>query len=196
LKIVDLFGITVAASAGLCGAALAFSPGAAAAPLPMGGPNCMQQMAGLGAPVANATPPVPVVLPGPPVVAAAPADAVPAGAAAPADAVPVGAAVPAGLPVGTPVPAGLPAGAPVLAGVPAGAPVVAGAPDAAPAAPAAPLLQQAGGKGVPTNPGPALTNSPVVLPGPPPEPTPPSPAPVARPTLVSAFGPLPACCNP
>ncbi|MGB9305063.1 MAG: hypothetical protein WCB92_15680, partial [Mycobacterium sp.] len=64
MKIVDLSGITIAASAGLCGVALAFSPSTAAAPLPMGGPNCMQQMAGVA-------PPAPVVLPGPPVAAGA-----------------------------------------------------------------------------------------------------------------------------
>jgi len=186
LKIVDLSGITIAASAGLCGAALAFSPSTAAAPLPMGGPSCMQQMAG-------AAPPVPVVLPGPPIAAGA----VPAGVPLPAGA-PVPAPVPAGAPVpaAAPVPADLPAGAPLLAGVPAGAPAVAGVPGVVPAAPAAPLLQQAGGKGAPTNPGPALTNMPVVLPGPPQAPAPPSPAPAARPTLVSAFGPVPPCCNP
>jgi hypothetical protein len=157
LKIVDLFGITVTAGAGLCGAALAFSPGAAAAPLPTGGPTCTEQMAALGAPVANAAPPVPAVLPGPPVVAGAPPGAVPAGAH-------------------------------IAAGVPAGAPV-------APAG--SPLLQQAGtGKGVPTNPGPALSAFPVILPGPPPVPTPVSPVPVAEPTLVAATGPLPPCCNP
>jgi hypothetical protein len=157
LKIVDLFGITVTAGAGLCGAALAFSPGAAAAPLPTGGPTCTEQMAALGAPVANAAPPVPAVLPGPPVVAGAP-------------------------------PGAVPAGAPIAAGVPAGAPV-------APAG--SPLLQQAGtGKGVPTNPGPALSAFPVILPGPPPVPTPVSPVPVAEPTLVAATGPLPPCCNP
>ena len=100
LKIVDLFGITVAASAGLCGAALTFSPDASAAPRPMGGGACVAPggapcvvpMSGLGAPAA------PVVLPGPP-----------------ADAVPVPAAVP-------PVPAGVPAGGPVL-GAPVPAPV-------------------------------------------------------------------------
>lgn len=155
VKILDLFGITVAASAGLCGAALAFSPGAAAAPLPTGGPTCTEQMAGLGAPVANAAPSVPAVLPGPPVV-----------------------------PAGAPAPAGVPAGAPVPAGVPV-----------APAGP--PLLQQAGsGKGVPTNPGSALTSGPVVLPGPPPVPTPLPPVPVADATLAAATAPLPPCCNP
>jgi len=183
LKIFDLFGITLASSAGLCGAALAFSPGAAAVPQPTGGPTCIEQMAGLGAPVT--APPVPAVLPGPPVVAGAPPGAVPAGAP-----------VPLGAPDGVPVPAGLPYGAPVPAGVPAGAPVAAGVPATAPVAPAAPLLQQAGtGKGVPTNPAPALTVGPVVLPGPPPVPTPPSPAPMAHPTLVSATEPLPPCCN-
>jgi hypothetical protein len=123
LKIFDLFGITVAASAGLCGAALTFSPDASAGggaacvtnssgpAAAAGGAACVDQMAGLAAPAA------PVVLPGPPL------DAVP----------PVPAAVP-------PVPAGFPAGGPIL-----GAPV--------PAPVAAPLITQAGtGKGVPTNP--------------------------------------------
>jgi hypothetical protein len=183
LKIFDLFGITVAATAGLCGAALVFTPDAAAAPLPLGGPGCTQQMAGIAAPVADAAPPVPLALPGPPVAAGAPFPAAAPPFPAPAAAPPI-----------PPLPAGLPVGAPVLAGVPAGAPVVAGVPDTVPAV--APLLQQAGGKGAPTNPGPSLTNMPVVLPGPPPPPTPPSPAPVARPTLVSAFGPAPPCCNP
>lgn len=137
MKIFDLFGITVAASAGLCGAALTFSPDASAAPRPMGGgaacvdkfatapggAACMDQMSGLAAPAA------PVVLPGPPV------DGVP----------PVPLAPP-------PVPAGLPAGGPIL-GAPAPAPV------------AAPLITQAGtGKGVPTNP--SLAADPVVRPGP------------------------------
>jgi hypothetical protein len=179
VKNFDLLGITVAASAGLCGAALAFSPGAAAAPLPTGGPTCLEEMAGVAAP------PAPAVLPGPPVVASVPPGAVPAGAPVLAGA-PAGAPVPAGAPAGAPVPAGAPAGAPVPAGAAAGAPV--------PAA-ATPLLQQSGaGKGVPT--GPALTAGPVVTPGPPPVPTPPSPVPVARPTLVSTTAPLPLCCNP
>ncbi len=167
LKIFDLFGITIAASAGLCGAALTFSPDASAALRPMGGgaacvgtssgpaaaaggAACVDQMAGLAAPAA------PVVLPGPP-----------------ADAVPVPAAVP-------PVPAGVPAAGPIL-GAPAPAPV------------AAPLITQAGtGKGVPTNP--ALAADPVVLPGPAPAPPPPGPA--AHPTLVTATGPLPPGSNP
>ena len=94
MKIFDLFGITVAATAGLWGAALAFSPGAAAFPLPTGGgPTCVGQMAGLAAPG-------PVVLPGPPVGAG-------------------GAPVPAGAPVGSGAPVG--AGAPVA---PAAAPVL------------------------------------------------------------------------
>ena len=67
LKTFDLLGITVAAGAGLCGAALAFSPAASAgggaacvdkfATAP-GGAACVDQMAGLAAPA-------PVVLPGP-----------------------------------------------------------------------------------------------------------------------------------
>jgi hypothetical protein len=165
LKIFDLFGVTVTASAGLFLAAMAFSPGAAAAPLSTGGgPTCVNQVAGLAAPG-------PVVLPGPPVGAG-------------------GAPVPAGAPVG--------AGAPAAAGAPAGAPVAAGAPAGAPVAPAAaPVLPRAGsGKGVPTNPDPALTAGPVVLPGPAPVPTSLSPAPVAGPTLVTAIAPLIPCCNP
>jgi hypothetical protein len=105
LKIFDLFGITVAASAGLCGAALTFSPDASAgggaacvdkfATAP-GGAACVDQMSGLAAPAA------PVVLPGPP-----------------ADGIPVPAAVP---PV---VPAGLPAGGAPVLGAPPVAPVTA-----------------------------------------------------------------------
>jgi hypothetical protein len=67
LKTFDLLGITMAASAGLCGAALVFSPDASAgggatcvgnfATAP-GGAACVEQMAGLAAPA-------PVVLPGP-----------------------------------------------------------------------------------------------------------------------------------
>ena len=67
LKTFDLVGITVAASAGLCSAALAFSPDASAgggaacvdkfATAPDGA-ACVDQMAGLAAPA-------PVVLPGP-----------------------------------------------------------------------------------------------------------------------------------
>ena len=122
LKIFDLFGITVAATAGLCGAALTFSPDASAgggaacvdkfATAP-GGAACVDQMAGLAAPAA------PMVLPGPPL------DAVP----------PVPVAVP-------PVPAGLPVGgAPILGTPPVPAPV---------AAPL--ITQSGTGKGVPTNP--------------------------------------------
>lgn len=83
MKVFDRFNTAILVSAGLCGAALAFSPSAAAAPLsmPTGGPTCIEQMAGLGAvpaavpavlpgPVAGAVPSVPVVPSGgfPPVV--------------------------------------------------------------------------------------------------------------------------------
>jgi hypothetical protein len=185
VKNFDLFGIEVAVSAGLCGAVLAFSPGAAAAPLPAGGPTCLEEMAGVAAPMANSAPPVLAVLPGPPAAAGAPLGAVPAGAPVLAGA-PAGAPVAAGAPAGAPVAAGAPAGASMPGAVPAGAP---------PPVAAAPVPKQSGaGKGVPT--GPALSAGPVVLPGPPPVPTPPSPVPVARPTLVSAAAPLPPCCNP
>lgn len=175
MKIIDLLGITVAPIAGLCGAALAFSPDAAAAPLPTGGGACLQQssafaapieqMSGAAAPAAAglpagspaciaqmsglAAPLVPAVLPGPPVV--------PAAAPVPLGAPPV--PVPLGPP---PVPLGAPP-------VPLGAPLAAGAagvPDGV--APGAPLVLQSGtGKGVPTTPAPGRTADPVVLPGPP-----------------------------
>jgi hypothetical protein len=88
LKTFDLVGITVAASAGLCGAALAFSPDASAgggaacldkfATEP--GAACVDQMAGLAAPApvvlpgpaGGGAPPVPLVPPPVPVVPAAP----------------------------------------------------------------------------------------------------------------------------
>jgi hypothetical protein len=179
LKIFDLFGMTLAASAGLCGAVLAFGPAAAAAPLPRGGPAC--EISDLAGPAAAA--PAPVVLPGPLGVPGAP---VPAG-------FPGGAPVPAGFPGGAPVPAGFPGGAPVPAGFPGGAPLAAGAPADAAVPVAAPIVPQAGtGKGVPTDPGPALTADPVVLPGPPPVSTPVPPVPV----LAAATGPALPCCNP
>ncbi len=69
MKTFDLFGITVAATAGLCGAALTFSPAASAgggaacmatsSGPAAGGVACVDQMAGLAAPA-------PVVVPGPP----------------------------------------------------------------------------------------------------------------------------------
>ncbi|CAM4294243.1 hypothetical protein MB901379_03166 [Mycobacterium basiliense] len=175
LKKFDQFSIMLAAGAGLFGAALAASPGATSAPLPLGGPTCLEQMAGLAAP-AGAPPVIAPILPGPPV-----AGAVPLGPALPA-ALPGAAALPASaLPVGAP----LPAGAPVIAGTPL--PAAAGGPDGTPAG--APLLQQAAtGKGVPTHQDRELSADPVVLPGPPP-----APAPA---TLAAATAPLPPCCNP
>ena len=76
MKMLHAFGVMVAAGAGLCAAAVALSPGTTAAPLPMGGPTCVEQMAG---PVAAAPPPVPMALPGPLPAAGGP----PAGAPAP-----------------------------------------------------------------------------------------------------------------
>ncbi|KJX75637.1 hypothetical protein, partial [Mycobacterium lepromatosis] len=65
MKVFDRFNTAMLVSAGLCGAALAFSPGAAAAPLPIptGGPTCIEQMAVAGLGAAPAA--VPAVLPGP-----------------------------------------------------------------------------------------------------------------------------------
>jgi hypothetical protein len=158
VRIVGLFGVTLAAGAGLFGAALTFAPSAEAAPLMMGGPTCTEQMAG---PVAAAAP-VPMALPGP----------LPGAGGAPV------------LPAAPAVPA-----APV---VPAAAPAAAAAPVPA----GAPLLTMAGtGKGVPTDPGPALTAFPVIRPGPPPPPDPLPPAPVTDATLTAALTPAPSCCR-
>jgi hypothetical protein len=98
LKIFGLLGLTTAASAGLCGAAVALSPAASPAPLPMGGPTCVEQSSGLAGPVA------PGALPGPlaPVVPAAPVlpvvPVVPVAGGAPVAGGPV---VPVGVPVAT-----------------------------------------------------------------------------------------------
>src|SRR5580693_3662172 len=99
MAIFDRLGIKVIAGVGLCGAAMALSPDAAAMSLKTGGYSCVQGIAGETAPAA---------------VAGGPAGApVPAGAGAP---VPVGA--PVGLPVGAPVIAGAPApGGALLTGV-------------------------------------------------------------------------------
>ena len=151
----DRFKVKVVAGAGLCGAAIALSPNAAAVPLMTGGYACVQGLAGESAPPAAA---------GGPVVAEVCIPPAPAGPALSGAAGPVGAPapVPAGAPVGAPVPAG--------AGAPVGAPVLAGAP-----APGGALLTDLaggfGGKGVPT--GAAPNGGPVsgqpIMPGPAPE---------------------------
>jgi len=116
MTIFDRFAIRViAAGAGLCGAAMAFSPDVAAAPLTTGGYECMQPAAGQAgaAPVAAACGPasapvadmagIPMALPGP-LPIAPPVPVVPP------------------LPLAPPIPAVpvIPAGAPAAAGVPAG----------------------------------------------------------------------------
>jgi hypothetical protein len=133
------FSIKVVAGVGLCGAAIALSPLAGAAPLKTGGGACMYPAAGE-------------------VGAAAAAPCVPAGAAVTDMA---GAPLPVGAPVlgGAPIPGGLPfpAGAPVPAGagaplpvaVPAGAPLI--ALGGLPGAPIADMAGVAGGKGAPTS---------------------------------------------
>lgn len=116
MTIFDRFAIrVVAAGVGLCGAAMAFSPDVAAAPLTTGGYECIQPAAGQagGAPAAApclpATAPVadmagiPMALPGP-VPIAPPVPVVPVLPIAPP------------LPIAPVVPAG--AGAPVAAGAP------------------------------------------------------------------------------
>jgi hypothetical protein len=182
MAIVERFNIKVVAGAGLCGAAIALSPDAAAAPLITGGHACTQQQAGevpaavgglegaggagaAGGPVLASGPVaevcgapltdmsgVPLVVPGP------------VGA-------PVVAPVPAGVPLGVPAPLGAPL--PVAPVVPAGAPLIAlGGPVAAGApidgVAAAPILDMSGVKDAPT--GPAPTGGPVpgqpVMPGP------------------------------
>ncbi|MEE6135659.1 hypothetical protein SKC41_04850 [Mycobacterium sp. 050128] len=174
MTIFDRFNIGVIASAGLCGAAIALSPDAAAVPYMTGGGACMYGQSGeAGAPAAGpvgaggaagAAAPcaapltdmagVPMVVPGPGIVP------VPAGAplialGPPIPPVPV---VPP-LPFAPPVPIGapLPLGAPLVAlgGVADGLPV-------------APLIDMSGVKDAPT--GPAPTGGPVagqpVSPGP------------------------------
>lgn len=132
----------IAAGAGLCGVAIALSPGAAATPFVTGGYQCVQEKAsGTAAPggAACAAPltdmaGVPLAAPGP-VPAAVPP--VPPAAVPPVP--PVG--VPPVPPIGAPP---VPIGAPVAA---APAPVAAGAP----------LIDMAagyGGKGQPTGPAP------------------------------------------
>lgn len=168
MTIFDRFNIGIVASAGLCGAAIALSPDAAAVPYMTGGGACMYGEAGAPAagPVgaggaAGAAAPcaapltdmagVPMVVPGPGIVP------VPAGAPLIALGPPVPVVPP--LPFAPPVPIGapLPLGAPLVAlgGVADGLPV-------------APLIDMSGVKDAPT--GPAPTGGPVagqpVSPGP------------------------------
>ena len=85
MAIFDRLGIKVIAGVGLCGAAMALSPDAAATPLKTGGYSCVQGIAGETAPAAVAGGPVvaPVCVP------PAPAGAALSGAAGPAAAAPV-----------------------------------------------------------------------------------------------------------
>ncbi|OMC55311.1 hypothetical protein A5747_13965 [Mycobacterium sp. IS-836] len=176
---VERFSIKVVASAGLCGAAIALSPDAAAAPLITGGHACTQQQAGevpaaVGGPAEAAG--GPVLAAGGSVVetCAAPLtdmSGVPLVVPGPVGA-PIVPVVPAGVPL-LPGPLPLPLGAPVAPVVPAGAPLIAlGGPVAAGApvdgVAAAPILDMSGVKDAPT--GPAPTGGPVpgqpVMPGP------------------------------
>jgi hypothetical protein len=152
----DRFSIKVVAGIGLCGAAIALSPGAIAAPLKTGGAACMYGSAGEAAAPAAAG-----------AAGAAGAACAPAGAPiADMAGAPVAAPIPGGLPfpAGAPVPAG--AGAPLPVAVPAGAPLI--ALGGLPAAPVVDMAGVAGGKGAPT--GSAPTTGP--LPG---QPLPPGP---------------------
>lgn len=158
MTIFDRFNIGIVASAGLCGAAIALSPDAAAVPYMTGGGACMYGQAGeapaAGGPVAagGAAAPcaapltdmagIPMVVPGPGIVP------VPAGAPLIALGPPVPVVPP--LPFAPPVPIGapLPLGAPLVAlgGVADGVPV-------------APLLDMSGVKDAPI--GPPPTGGPV-----------------------------------
>lgn len=160
----DRFSIRVVAGVGLCGAAIAFSAAAAAAPWKTGGAACMYGTAGeIGAPaVAGAAGGAGAAGAGG--AGAAGAGCAPAGApiadmaGAPAAA---GAPVPAGAPIpgGLPFPAGapIPAGAPLPVAVPAGAPLI--ALGGVPGAPLVDMAGVAGGKGAPA--GSAPTTGPV-----------------------------------
>jgi hypothetical protein len=168
MAIVDRFNIKVVAGAGLCGAAIALSPDAAAAPLITGGQACIEGQSGELAPAAG----------GPAAGAGAVAGGAPAagGAGTVAAGTPgaggicaapmtdmsgVPMAVPGPLPVGAPVPIvpPLPLAPPVpivppVPVVPAGAPLIAlGGPAAAGEA-AAPLIDMSGVKDAPTGPAP------------------------------------------
>ncbi|MCE9515794.1 MAG: hypothetical protein K8R24_07670 [Mycobacterium sp.] len=153
--------IRVIAGAGLCGAALALSPLASAAPWKTGGYECIEDAAGTvgdpvaaaicaGAPVADMAG-IPMALPGP-----LPAAAAAGAAAAAAVGLPVPLVVPPVPVVVPPVPAVVP---PVPVGAAAlGVPVPVGAgPLGAPLPVGLPIIDMSGlgGKGVPTGPPPA-----------------------------------------
>jgi hypothetical protein len=149
MAIVDRFIIKVVASAGLCGAAIALSPTAAAVPFMTGGHACIEGQAGELAP-----------LPAAGGVAAAGAPVAAPCAAPMADMAGIPMAVPGPLPV-VPMAAPLPLVPPPVPVVPVGAPLVAlgGAPLAvgAPLDPVigAPLIDMAGVKDAPMGPAPA-----------------------------------------
>jgi hypothetical protein len=173
MTIFDRFTVGVVAGVGLCGAAIALSPDAAAVPYMTGGGACMYGQAGApaaGGPVGAAgaaggaaacSAPltdmagIPMVVPGPGVVP------IPAGAplialGPPIPPVPLGAPLPLGappLPIGAPLPLGAPLVA--LGGVADGIPV-------------APLIDMSGVKDAPTGPAPAggPVNGQPVSPGP------------------------------
>ncbi|EJO90922.1 hypothetical protein ACRU3B_02605 [Mycobacterium colombiense] len=170
MAIVDRFNIKVVAGAGLCGAAIALSPDAAAAPLITGGHACIEGQSGEVAPAA-----------GPGAAAGTVAAGAPAAggmcAAPMTDMSGVPMAVPGPLPIGAPLPIvpPLPLAPPVplvppVPVVPAGAPLIAlGGPLAgAPLEAAAPIIDMSGVKDAPT--GPAPSGGPVdgqpVRPGP------------------------------
>ncbi|MDT5112276.1 MAG: hypothetical protein QOE20_4166 [Mycobacterium sp.] len=120
MTIFDRFAIRViAAGAGLCGAAMAFSPDVAAAPLTTGGYECMQPAAGQ----AGAAPVAAPVAAGCSSASAAVADmaGIPMALPGPVPMAPPVPVVPP-LPLAPPIPAVpvIPAGAPAAAGVPAG----------------------------------------------------------------------------
>ena len=173
MTIFGRFNVKVVASAGLCGAAIALSPHAAAAPLITGGHACIQGMAGeAGSPAAAAGGPLaaaggPLAAAGGPVAGGGPLPATggPAAAGGPVAAGgPLGADVcssasapltgMAGVPLAVPGPVVAPVGAPVAVG----APLIALGPVGAPLPATAPLIDMDGsygGKGDPTGPAPA-----------------------------------------
>lgn len=140
MAIFDRFDLRVIAVGGLCGVAIALSPGIAAA----GGYECLQTSAGEAgpAPAAPVCAPVtemagvPMALPGPPIVP----PLVPPPIVPPPLVPPVPPLVPPIPPLVPPVPI-----------VPIGAPIAAGAP----LAPLTTMGGAAGGKGDPTGPAPA-----------------------------------------